>query len=110
MLPQATWTAAGIGRHQAEVMGWALARGADAVRTGLEDNIRITKDRLAKSNAELVAPRRRGDRQGRAPPGERRRGPRPARPAGSGGGASRMTFARLTATGWNTDAEVMRSA
>jgi 3-keto-5-aminohexanoate cleavage enzyme len=55
VLPQATWTAAGIGRHQAEVMRWALARGADAVRTGLEDNIRITKDRLAKSNAELVS-------------------------------------------------------
>ncbi len=54
VIPQATWTVAGIGRHQAEVMGWALARGADAVRTGLEDNIRITKDRLAKSNAELV--------------------------------------------------------
>jgi uncharacterized protein (DUF849 family) len=54
VLPQATWTAAGIGRHQAEVMGWALARGADAVRTGLEDNIRVAKDRLARSNAELV--------------------------------------------------------
>ncbi|GJE18178.1 BKACE family enzyme [Methylobacterium marchantiae] len=54
VLPDATWTAAGIGRHQAEVMDWALARGADAVRTGLEDNIRITKDRLAASNAELV--------------------------------------------------------
>jgi uncharacterized protein (DUF849 family) len=54
VLPQATWTAAGIGRHQAEVMGWALARGAGAVRTGLEDNIRVTKDRLARSNAELV--------------------------------------------------------
>jgi 3-keto-5-aminohexanoate cleavage enzyme len=54
VLPQATWTAAGIGRHQAEVMRWALARGADAVRTGLEDNIRVAKDRLAKSNAELV--------------------------------------------------------
>jgi uncharacterized protein (DUF849 family) len=35
-------------------MGWALARGADAVRTGLEDNIRVAKDRLAASNAELV--------------------------------------------------------
>ena len=53
-LPQATWTAAGIGAHQAPVMQWALARGADALRTGLEDNIRISKDRLAKSNAELV--------------------------------------------------------
>ena len=55
ILPKATWTAAGIGRHQAEVMDWALARGADAVRTGLEDNIRITRDRLASGNAELVA-------------------------------------------------------
>jgi uncharacterized protein (DUF849 family) len=54
VVPKATWTAAGIGRHQAEVMGWALRRGADAVRTGLEDNIRISKDRLAASNAELV--------------------------------------------------------
>jgi uncharacterized protein (DUF849 family) len=54
ILPQATWTAAGIGRNQATVMDWALARGADAVRTGLEDNIRVTRDRLAASNAELV--------------------------------------------------------
>jgi 3-keto-5-aminohexanoate cleavage enzyme len=52
--PQATWTAAGIGRHQAEVMRWALARGAPAIRTGLEDNIRVDKTRLANSNAELV--------------------------------------------------------
>jgi uncharacterized protein (DUF849 family) len=55
ILPRATWTAAGIGREQARVMGWALARGADAVRTGLEDNIRVTRERLAASNAELVA-------------------------------------------------------
>jgi 3-keto-5-aminohexanoate cleavage enzyme len=54
VLPMATWTAAGIGRNQAPVMDWALKRSADAVRTGLEDNIRISKDRLAKSNAELV--------------------------------------------------------
>jgi len=54
ILPQASWTAAGIGRHQAPVMSWALARGADAVRTGLEDNIRISRDRLAANNAELV--------------------------------------------------------
>ncbi|MET3579817.1 uncharacterized protein (DUF849 family) [Mesorhizobium robiniae] len=54
LFPQSTWTAAGIGRNQMIVMHWALARGADAVRTGLEDNIRITKGRLARSNAELV--------------------------------------------------------
>ncbi|MDB5511422.1 MAG: hypothetical protein JWR08_905 [Enterovirga sp.] len=53
-LPNATWTAAGIGRNQSVVMDWALARGADAVRTGLEDNVRASKDRLAASNAELV--------------------------------------------------------
>ncbi len=54
LLPRATWTAAGIGVNQARVMDWALARGADAVRTGLEDNIRASKERLASSNAELV--------------------------------------------------------
>ncbi|GAA4257426.1 3-keto-5-aminohexanoate cleavage protein [Azospirillum formosense] len=54
VLPKATWTAAGIGRHQSEVMRWVLERGADGVRTGLEDNVRITRDRLAKNNAELV--------------------------------------------------------
>ncbi|UEM07760.1 3-keto-5-aminohexanoate cleavage protein (plasmid) [Skermanella rosea] len=54
VIPEATWTAAGIGRFQNEVMRWVLERGADGVRTGLEDNIRIAKDRLARSNAELV--------------------------------------------------------
>ncbi len=53
-LPHATWTAAGIGVNQARVMEWVLARGGDGVRTGLEDNIRVGKDRLAASNAELV--------------------------------------------------------
>jgi 3-keto-5-aminohexanoate cleavage enzyme len=75
VIPGATWTAAGIGRHQAEVMEWALTRGADAVRTGLEDNIRITKDRLANGNAELVSVAVEAIRRhGRAPatPGEAR--------------------------------------
>jgi len=54
VIPGATWTAAGIGRYQNEVMRWVLERGADGVRTGLEDNIRVTKERLAASNAELV--------------------------------------------------------
>jgi uncharacterized protein (DUF849 family) len=53
LFPAATWTAAGIGRHQIEVAGWALEMGGH-VRTGLEDNIRITRERLAASNAELV--------------------------------------------------------
>ncbi len=54
VLPDATWTAAGIGRHQIEVANWALALGGH-VRTGLEDNIRVTKDRLAAGNVELVS-------------------------------------------------------
>ncbi|WP_454838122.1 MULTISPECIES: 3-keto-5-aminohexanoate cleavage protein [Pseudomonas] len=54
VLPKATWTAAGIGRYQTVVIDWVLKRNGDAVRTGLEDNIRISQDRLAKSNAELV--------------------------------------------------------
>lgn len=54
VLPGATWTAAGIGRWQLEVNHWALALGGHC-RTGLEDNIRYDKSRLAKSNAELVA-------------------------------------------------------
>ncbi|WP_430911745.1 3-keto-5-aminohexanoate cleavage protein [Methylobacterium sp. sgz302541] len=72
VLPEATWTAAGIGREQARVMDWALARGADAVRTGLEDNVRVSKDRLAASNAELV---------GLAVEAAARHGRRPASPA-----------------------------
>ena len=53
VIPSATWTAVGIGHHQSLVMEWALQRRADAVRTDLEDNIRISKDRLASGNAEL---------------------------------------------------------
>lgn len=52
--PNATWTAAGIGRHQNDVIKWVLKRKGDAIRTGLEDNIRVDRDRLATSNAELV--------------------------------------------------------
>jgi uncharacterized protein (DUF849 family) len=54
VLPDATWTAAGIGRSQLELNHWALELGGHC-RTGLEDNIRFDKSRLAKSNAELVA-------------------------------------------------------
>lgn len=51
--PNATWTAAGIGRHQLEINEWTLELGGNC-RTGLEDNIRFDKSRLALSNAELV--------------------------------------------------------
>jgi uncharacterized protein (DUF849 family) len=54
LAPEATWVAAGIGRHQLEVNHWCLERGGHC-RTGLEDNIRWDEKRLAASNAELVA-------------------------------------------------------
>jgi uncharacterized protein (DUF849 family) len=53
VLPGATWTAAGIGRHQLTVNEWSLELGGHC-RTGLEDNLRFDKERLATSNAELV--------------------------------------------------------
>jgi 3-keto-5-aminohexanoate cleavage enzyme len=53
VLPGGTWTAAGIARHQFEVNQWCLELGGHC-RTGLEDNVKIEKDRLAASNAELV--------------------------------------------------------
>lgn len=53
LMPEATWTAAGIGRHQLEVNHWSLELGGHC-RTGLEDNVRMDRDRLAASNAELV--------------------------------------------------------
>ena len=54
LMPEATWVAAGIGRHQLEVNRWCLELGGHC-RTGLEDNVRWDKSRLAASNAELVA-------------------------------------------------------
>ena len=54
VLPGATWTAAGVGRHQLTVNRWSLELGGHC-RTGLEDNVRFDDTRLARSNAELVA-------------------------------------------------------
>lgn len=54
LMPDATWTAAGIGRHQLEINHWALQMGGHC-RTGLEDNVRMDKATLAPSNAALVA-------------------------------------------------------
>jgi 3-keto-5-aminohexanoate cleavage enzyme len=53
VLPDATWVAAGTGRHQWEVNQWCLEAGGHC-RTGLEDNIKFDQTRLAASNAELV--------------------------------------------------------
>jgi 3-oxoadipate:acetyl-CoA acetyltransferase len=54
VLPGSTWTAAGVGRYQLPVNEWTLELGGHC-RTGLEDNVRFDKGRLAASNAELVA-------------------------------------------------------
>ncbi len=53
LAPDAIWCAAGIGRGQLQVNEWCIAAGGHT-RTGLEDNIRLDKDRLAPSNAALV--------------------------------------------------------
>ncbi|WP_430449413.1 3-keto-5-aminohexanoate cleavage protein [Rhodophyticola sp.] len=53
LLPDSEWCAAGIGRHQIEVNEWSVAAGGHA-RTGLEDNVRLNRERLAPSNAALV--------------------------------------------------------
>src|SRR6056297_2250583 len=51
---EADWCAAGIGAGQIVVNEWAIAAGGHT-RTGLEDNMRLDRDRLAPSNAALVA-------------------------------------------------------
>jgi 3-keto-5-aminohexanoate cleavage enzyme len=52
--PDAQWCAAGIGAAQLTVNEWAIAAGGHT-RAGLEDNVRLDKDRLAPSNAALIA-------------------------------------------------------
>lgn len=53
LAPDATWTGAGIGRHQLELARWSLELGGHC-RTGMEDNVRLNRDTLAPSNAALV--------------------------------------------------------
>ena len=53
LAPDATWTGAGIGRHQLTLNRWSLELGGHC-RTGLEDNVRLDKATLAPSNAALV--------------------------------------------------------
>lgn len=55
LLPEgSTWSALGIGKGHLPIMFTAIAMGGH-VRVGLEDNVFYAKDRLAESNAELVA-------------------------------------------------------
>ncbi|MCB9957200.1 MAG: 3-keto-5-aminohexanoate cleavage protein [Rhodospirillaceae bacterium] len=54
LAPGTPWCAAGVGRDQITVNEWAIAAGGHT-RTGLEDNVRLSRDALAPSNAALVA-------------------------------------------------------
>ena len=51
--PGATWSATGIGRHNFQVAGAAIARGGH-VRTGFEDVLYVERGVLATSNHQLV--------------------------------------------------------
>ncbi len=53
LMPSAEWCAAGIGANQIVINDWSIAAGGHA-RTGLEDNVRLDRHRLAPSNAALV--------------------------------------------------------
>jgi 3-keto-5-aminohexanoate cleavage enzyme len=53
LAPDARWCGAGIAQNQIVLNEWCIAAGGHA-RTGLEDNVRLDKDRLAPSNAALV--------------------------------------------------------
>lgn len=54
LLPEgATWTGAGIGRHQIMINQMTIAMGGH-VRVGLEDNIYYSKGKLIESNAQMV--------------------------------------------------------
>lgn len=54
LAPEATWSAMGTGAKQLEVNKWCLELGGQT-RTGFEDNVKVGKDKLASSNAELVS-------------------------------------------------------
>jgi 3-keto-5-aminohexanoate cleavage enzyme len=53
LAPDALWCAAGIGSAEIVINEWAIAAGGHT-RAGLEDNVRLDRDRLAPSNAALV--------------------------------------------------------
>jgi 3-keto-5-aminohexanoate cleavage enzyme len=53
LAPEAEWCGAGIGAQQLTLNEWCVSSGGHA-RTGLEDNMRLDRDRLAPSNAALV--------------------------------------------------------
>ena len=54
LAPDTQWCGAGIGANQYLLNEWSIAAGGHT-RTGLEDNVRLDRNTLASSNAELVA-------------------------------------------------------
>ena len=100
LAPDAQWCGAGIGPRQIVLNEWSVAAGGHT-RTGLEDNVRLDRDRLAPSNAALVARVAELCARLRPPggnPGPGPRDPRPRRlipaPADPIGGATRSAGAR----------------
>jgi len=53
--PDSRWSVTAVGRHQRRMLAFGILLGASGVRVGFEDNVRLRHDRLASSNAELVA-------------------------------------------------------
>ena len=53
LAPDAQWCAAGIGPNQILINEWSIRKGGHT-RTGMEDNVRLDRERLAPSNAALV--------------------------------------------------------
>lgn len=51
--PGSQWCGAGMGSQQVVVNEWSVAAGGHT-RTGMEDNVRLSRDTLAPSNAALV--------------------------------------------------------
>lgn len=53
-IPDATWSAFGVGKGAMEIMYTTIAEGGN-IRVGMEDNIFYKKGELAQSNMQLVA-------------------------------------------------------
>jgi 3-keto-5-aminohexanoate cleavage enzyme len=53
--PDSRWSVTAVGRHQRRMLAFGILLGASGIRVGFEDNVRLRHDRLASSNAELVA-------------------------------------------------------
>ena len=53
--PDSRWSVTAVGRHQRRMLAVGILLGASGIRVGFEDNVKLRHDRLANSNAELVA-------------------------------------------------------